>query len=114
MRRSPLARAFWLLAALLQLTLPGATAWADARLEREARSPRSASHIEAHHSADCPRTHPPDCGLCQHLATLFIRATPPRFEAASPRQHAPRPAASQRAARPAPFALALSRAPPLS
>ena len=114
MRRSPLSRALWLAAALLQLTLPGVTAWADARLERESRSPRGASHIEAHHTADCPRTHPPDCGLCRHLATPFTRAAPPRFELPQARDDdAPR-APSPRPARPAPFALALSRAPPLS
>jgi hypothetical protein len=114
MRRSPLSRALWLAAALLQLTLPGVTAWADARLERESRSPRGASHIEAHHTADCPRTHPPDCGLCRHLATPFTRAAPPRFEALHGQRYELPCTASQRPARTAPFALALSRAPPLS
>jgi hypothetical protein len=114
MRRSVFSRALWLVAALLQLTLPGATAWADARLERESRSPRGASHIEAHHSRDCPRTHPPDCGLCQHLATLFTRAAPLRFEVLRAQRYEVPCGASERPARTAPFTLALSRAPPLS
>jgi hypothetical protein len=114
MRRSRLARVVWLVGAALQLVLPGATAWADARLEQDARSPRGASHIEAHQTPQCARAHAPDCALCQHLGSPLVRAVPERFALAPQRKHGVPPAVRYRPARFAAFALPLSRAPPLS
>jgi hypothetical protein len=114
MRRSRLARVVWLVGAVLQLVLPGATAWADARLEQDARSSRGASHIEAHHTPQCARAHAPDCALCQHLVSPIVRVAPARFALAPTRTHVVPPAVRHRLARSAPFALPLSRAPPLS
>jgi hypothetical protein len=114
MRRSRLSRVVWLIGAALQLVLPAATALADARLEQDARSPRGASHIEAHHTSQCARAHAPDCALCQHLVSPIIRVAPQRLALVPARAHGVPPALRQRLVRAVPFALPLSRAPPLS
>jgi hypothetical protein len=62
--RSPTVRACLLLAALLQLTLPGAAAWADARLDGVA----GPVHIESHSSDSCTRIHPADCAFHRFLS----------------------------------------------
>jgi hypothetical protein len=50
--------------------LPGAAAWADARLQREAAlSPPATSHVESHRTDQCPRAHAPDCAVCRHLSS---------------------------------------------
>ena len=65
--RRPLgARALWLLGTLLQLLLPGAAAWADARLD--AAGAHATAHIESHTAKSCARIHAPDCALCHFLS----------------------------------------------
>src|SRR5690349_2330960 len=64
-RRSPAIRVCWLLAAALQLLLPGAAAWADARLD--AAEAHAVAHVESHTTKSCARIHPPDCALCHFL-----------------------------------------------
>jgi hypothetical protein len=88
-RRSPAARAGWLLAAALQLLLPGIAAVADARLD--AAGAHATAHIESHTAKSCTRIHSPDCALC-HLLTapaLTGRAMLLRLEVAA--RQAPRP-----------------------
>jgi hypothetical protein len=62
-------RSLWLrmplfLLTLLQLSVPAAAAWADARLG-EATGP---AHIESHSTASCARIHPDDCAFHRFLA----------------------------------------------
>lgn len=65
-------RIAWLLAALLQVALPGAAAIADARLD--AAGLHAAAHVESHTSSTCARVHAPDCALC-HFLTVSARPT---------------------------------------
>ena len=62
-------RAFRLLTALLQLSLPAAAAWADARLD--SAGAHATAHVESHTTSSCARIHPPDCALCHFLSTPF-------------------------------------------
>ncbi len=64
-------RAFWLVAALWQLALPGSAAWADARLD--AAGATAQPHVESHTSNSCARIHPPDCALCHFLTAPAVR-----------------------------------------
>ena len=64
LRHSPTVRACLLLAALLQLTLPGAAAWADALLDDVA----GPVHIESHSTDACTRIHPADCAFHRFLS----------------------------------------------
>ncbi|PYO76392.1 MAG: hypothetical protein E6K55_07730 [Gemmatimonadetes bacterium] len=64
-QRPPALRALWLATALLQLTLPGAAAWADARLDTA--ESHAVAHIESHTTNSCARIHAPDCALCHFL-----------------------------------------------
>jgi hypothetical protein len=68
-RRSRAVRACWLLAAVLQLLLPGAAAWADAQLD--AAGAHATAHVESHTTSACARIHPPDCALCHFLGAPF-------------------------------------------
>ena len=114
MRRRAGSRFAWLIVLVLQLALPGATAWADARLERESLTPRGASHVESHRTPQCPRAHPLDCALCQHLASPLARAAPaPALFVDAPRVRVS-PAGRVRPAQAPSVALPQSRAPPLS
>jgi len=63
--RSPAVRAAWLFGALVQLALPGAAAWADARLD--AAGTHATAHFESHTTKSCARIHAPDCALCHYL-----------------------------------------------
>ena len=88
-RRSPAVRAAWLLGALLQLALPGAAAWADARLD--AAGAHATAHIESHTTKSCARIHAPDCALCHFLTAPVLtgRVTPLRLEVAARRAARP-------------------------
>jgi len=88
-RRSPAVRASWLLATALQLLLPGAAAWADARLD--AAGAHATAHIESHTAKSCARIHAPDCALCHFLTApaLTGRAILLRLDVAA--REAPRP-----------------------
>ena len=71
--RRPLgARALWLLGTLLQLLLPGAAAWADARLD--IAGAHATPHVESHTSKSCARIHAPDCALCHFLSAPAVTA----------------------------------------
>src|SRR5687767_7445352 len=75
MRRSTgLTRLLWRVLALLQLLVPTVVSIADARMEREAASARSYSHIESTTGKDCVRVHSSDCALCQHLTTPLAKS----------------------------------------
>ena len=67
-RRNRSVRALLLAVALLQLGLPGAAAWADARLD--AVAPRGPIHLESHSTQACAPIHPADCVLHRFLSTL--------------------------------------------
>jgi hypothetical protein len=79
-RYSPPVRAVWLLAAVLQLLLPGAAAWADARVDTA--SARATAHIESHTTSSCARVHPPDCALCHFLTAPLAPRRPATLRAA--------------------------------
>ena len=66
------ARVVWLLGAALQLALPGAAAWADARLD--AAGAHATAHIESHTAKSCARIHAPDCALCHFLSAPAVTA----------------------------------------
>ena len=62
-------RVFRLLTALLQLSLPAAAAWADAR--PDVAGAHATAHVESHTTSACARIHPPDCALCHFLSAPF-------------------------------------------
>ena len=72
LRHSPTVRACLLLAALLQLTLPGAAAWADALLDGVA----GPVHIESHSTDACARIHPADCAFHRFLSAPITVGRP--------------------------------------
>jgi hypothetical protein len=73
-QRSPALRACWLLAAVVQLLLPGAAAWADARVDTAGA--HATAHIESHTTSSCARVHPPDCALCHFLTAPLAPRRP--------------------------------------
>lgn len=54
---------------LFQLAVPGAAAWADARLNEGSTGP---AHIESHSTPVCARVHPADCALHRFLTTPLV------------------------------------------
>jgi len=50
--------------ALLQLALPAAATFADARLEHDSES-SPGSHIESRTATSCPAVHRAECAFCQ-------------------------------------------------
>jgi len=78
-RRAPGVRVVWLLGAALQLALPGAAAWADARLD--AAGAHATAHIESHTAKSCARIHAPDCALCHYLSAPVASRSPSRAPA---------------------------------
>jgi len=79
--RAPAGRVFRLVAALLQLGLPGAAAWADARLD--SAGAHATAHVESHTTAACARVHPPDCALCHFLTAPLAARRPTALRLAS-------------------------------
>jgi hypothetical protein len=81
--RSPAVRTVRHLLAALQLLLPGAAAWADARLD--AAGAHATAHVESHSTDSCARIHASDCALCHFLTTPLASRRPPthRHEGAS-------------------------------
>lgn len=73
-RHSRAVRTLWLLGAVLQLALPSAAAYADARLDALGAAARP--HIESHTTKSCTRIHPPDCALCHYLSAPLARRQP--------------------------------------
>lgn len=107
---APRIRALWLLAAVLQLVLPGATAWADARPARYASG--AVVHVEAANPPTCSRAHAADCGLCRYLAMAACAGDlPPAFGTVPPSRSLPA-SAPDRASVATHHALPRSRAPP--
>ena len=77
MRSMPFrSRASLALLAVLQLSLPGAAAWADARLDGAASGP---AHIESHSTPSCARIHPADCALHRFLSAPLATGRPVVF-----------------------------------
>ncbi|PYO99082.1 MAG: hypothetical protein DMD60_02560, partial [Gemmatimonadetes bacterium] len=76
---------------LLQLLLPGAAAWADARLD--AAGAHATAHIESHTAKSCARIHAPDCAVCHFLTAPAVtgRAMAVRLDVAA--RQAPLPIA---------------------
>ncbi|HYK82845.1 MAG TPA: hypothetical protein VEU55_06830 [Gemmatimonadales bacterium] len=105
-RRSRLLRAGWSALAALQLLVPGAAAWADARLD--VAGAHATAHVESHSTDSCARVHPPDCALCHFLTAPFVsgRPTALRWDRAGDRV----PGGSE----PAPLPHGLARAHPHS
>ena len=88
-RRPPRTRVVWLLGAVLQLALPGAAAWADARLD--AAGAHATAHIESHTTKSCARIHPPDCALCHFLTIPALTGGAMRLDLHVAPRRAPRP-----------------------
>src|ERR1700758_278723 len=109
-KRSLAVRAAWLLGAALQLGLPGAAAWADARLD--VAEAHATAHFESHTTHSCARIHPPECALCHYLPAPAVtgRAMLIRFALAASR--APRPAGHAGEAHPQARSHPQPRAPP--
>jgi hypothetical protein len=84
-RRSPRVRALLAFLLALQVGLPGAVAWADARLD--ATSALAVAHVESHTSASCVRIHPADCAFHRFLSAPLA---PGKAVAVSIRIDAPR------------------------
>ncbi|HMJ58792.1 MAG TPA: hypothetical protein VK467_06620 [Gemmatimonadales bacterium] len=70
------SRASLCLLAALQLSLPGAAAWADARLDSAAAGP---AHIESHSTSSCVRVHPADCAFHRFLSAPLATGRPVVF-----------------------------------
>jgi hypothetical protein len=70
------ARTSLCLLAALQLFLPGAAAWADARLDTATAGP---AHIESHSTAACVRIHPADCAFHRFLSAPLATGRPVVF-----------------------------------
>ena len=64
------------LLAALQLSLPGAAAWADARLDSAVAGP---AHIESHSTAACARIQPADCAFHRFLSAPLATGRPVVF-----------------------------------
>jgi hypothetical protein len=74
MRSTPLkTRVSLALLAAVQLSLPGAAAWADARLDTAAAGP---AHIESHSTPGCIRIHPADCAFHRFLSAPLATGRP--------------------------------------
>ena len=79
----------WLLGAVLQLALPGAAAWADARLD--AAGTHATAHFESHTTTSCARIHAPDCALCHFLTTPALTGGAMRLGLHAAPRRVPRP-----------------------
>jgi hypothetical protein len=84
-RRSPHARIFLAGLLALQVGLPGAVAWADARLD--ASSALAVAHFDSHTTESCVHIHPADCAFDRFLSAPFA---PGKAAAVSIRVTAPR------------------------
>jgi hypothetical protein len=72
MRNRPVwLRTLLLLLAVVQLTVSGAAAVADARLGERSAGP---AHVESHSTSACARIHPPDCAFHRFLTAPLVQA----------------------------------------
>jgi hypothetical protein len=104
-RRSRAVRTCWLLAAVLQLLLPGAATWADAQLDTAGA--HASAHVESHTTSSCARIHPPNCALCHFLNAPFSGRSHVALRLATSDARTPRPV------EPVPVRSALARFFPL-
>ena len=109
-RRHVFVRVSLLVIALLQLTLPGAAAWADARLD--AAATQGPIHLESHSTQACAPVHPPDCVLHRFLSTPGCAGLPIIVNAGSRAGHVVPPAETRLVGPAAQQRLPDSRAPP--
>jgi hypothetical protein len=73
----------------LQLALPGAAAWADARLD--GAGTHATPHVESHTTKSCARVHAPDCALCHYLTAPALTGRAMQLRLAAAPRPAPRP-----------------------
>jgi hypothetical protein len=109
-RRSPAVRAAWLLGAVLQVALPGAAAWADARLD--AAGAHATAHIESHTTKSCARIAAPDCALCHFLTAPALTGRAMLLRPGVAARRAPRPVELTGSAQPLVRPHPQPRAPP--
>lgn len=93
---------------LLQLSMPVAVAWADARVG-ESTGP---AHIESHSTSACARVHPADCAFHRFLSAPLARTPATVIELRDGRTLAWSLVAAERAAIATGLTLPDSRAPP--
>lgn len=111
-RQRTSVRLFYLLAALLQLSLPGAASVADGLRAAHAIAGGAVAHVEEHTEPHCVPVHGDDCAFCRYLtsAAADVRPPAPPIPLVAGAILAPRLAASraeQQSSRPT-----LPRAPP--
>jgi hypothetical protein len=94
---------------LLQLSVPAAASWADAKLG-EATGP---AHIESHSTSTCARVHPEDCAFHRLLATPAVRASTTLLRIRDRQPVQVTSTAVERSSSAADLTLPDSRAPPL-
>ena len=107
-KRSLWVRTPLLLLTLLQVSVPAAVAWADARLG-EATGP---AHIESHSTSTCARIHPADCAFHRFLSAPLARNPSTVIRIREGRGIRWAPAVVARSATAADLTLPDSRAPP--
>ena len=112
-RPSRVVRSAWLLCALLQLALPGAAAWGDARLEQQSLRRAGVGHVESHSTPACGRAHLADCALCRFVSAAFETSRPAAVEIPPPARTVPAPSGRVLHAVVVRERLPDSRAPPL-
>jgi hypothetical protein len=109
-RRSSCARILLAGLLVLQVVLPGAVAWADARLD--ATSALAVAHIESHSTASCVRIHPADCAFHRFLSAPFAQGQAVAIDARVDALRVTRPAVRSFGYTATPERLPDSRAPP--
>jgi len=110
MRSTSLKTRFSLaLLAAVQLSLPGAVSWADARLDGAAAGP---AHIESHSTSACIRIHPSDCAFHRFIGAPLATGRPIVFRARDAYRSVPTGTAHLIAAATLSAGLHHSRAPP--
>jgi hypothetical protein len=107
-KRSLWVRTPLFLLTLLQFSVPGAAAWADARLGE----PSGPAHIESHSTASCARIHPADCAFHRFLMAPLARHAPTVVRIREGQGVSWTPSAIERSATAADLTLPDSRAPP--
>jgi hypothetical protein len=84
--RAPVRRLALLVAALLQLVLPPAAAWAEAELAAQQAGRTPVAHVEEHTQPGCVPVHAAECALCHVLTASAVPAravAPPPVAAAA-------------------------------
>jgi hypothetical protein len=100
--------------AAMQLFLPAAAEYAEARSMAAAESPWSALHIESERSTDCPPGHPDHCAFCHFAGHFAAPARATGMGTLPPESHARVLAGTAAGPHADASRLPLSRAPPRS